>query len=76
MKNLVTYMAQALVDYPEMVKVNEVKSGYTSILEVRVAREDIGKVIGKEGKHAKAMRTIVSALASKLNKKAVIEIIE
>lgn len=76
MKNLVTYMAQALVDYPEMVRVNEVNGGYTSILELRVAREDIGKVIGKEGKHAKAMRTIVSAVASKLHKKAVIEIID
>lgn len=76
MKNLVTYMVQAIVDYPEMVKVNEVNGGQTSILELRVAREDIGKVIGKEGKHAKAMRTIVSAVASKLHKRAVIEIIE
>ena len=76
MKNLVTYMAQAMVDYPEKVRINEVNGGQTSILEVRVAREDIGKVIGKEGKHAQAMRTIVSAVASKLDKKAVIEIID
>jgi predicted RNA-binding protein YlqC (UPF0109 family) len=76
MKTLVTYMAQVMVDYPDKVKVNEVNGGQTSILELRVAREDIGKVIGKEGKHARAMRTIVSAAASKLHKKAVIEIID
>jgi predicted RNA-binding protein YlqC (UPF0109 family) len=69
-------MAQVMVDYPDKVKVNEVNGGQTSILELRVAREDIGKVIGKEGKHAKAMRTIVGAVASKLHKKAVIEIID
>jgi predicted RNA-binding protein YlqC (UPF0109 family) len=76
MKNLVMYMAQAMVYYPEKVRVNEVNGGQTSILELRVAREDIGKVIGKEGKHAQAMRTIVSAAASKLHKRAVIEIID
>jgi predicted RNA-binding protein YlqC (UPF0109 family) len=76
MKSLVTYMAQAMVDYPDKVKVNEINGGYTSVLELRVAREDIGKVIGKEGKHAQAMRTIVSAAASKLRKRAVIEIID
>ena len=76
MKRLVTYMAQALVDHPEKVNVNEINGGQTSILELRVAREDIGKVIGREGKHAQAMRTIVSAVASKLHKKAVIEIID
>jgi predicted RNA-binding protein YlqC (UPF0109 family) len=76
MKTLVTYMAQAMADYPENVKVNEINGGQTSIIEVRVAREDAGKVIGKEGKHAKAMRTIVSAVASRLHKKAIIEIID
>ena len=76
MKSLVTYMARVMVDYPDKVKVNEVNGGQTSILELRVAREDIGKVIGKEGKHAQAMRTIASAAASKLHKRAVIEIID
>ncbi|MBN2516091.1 MAG: KH domain-containing protein [Deltaproteobacteria bacterium] len=76
MKKLVMYMAQAMVDYPDKVKVNEVNGGQTSILELRVAREDIGKVIGKEGKNARAMRTIVSAAASKLHKRTIIEIIE
>jgi predicted RNA-binding protein YlqC (UPF0109 family) len=76
MKSLVTYMAQVMVDYPDKVKVNEVNGGQTSILELRVAREDIGKVIGKEGKNARAMRTIVSAAASKLHKRVVIEIID
>jgi predicted RNA-binding protein YlqC (UPF0109 family) len=76
MKKLLTYMAQAMVDYPDKVKVNEVNGGQTSILELQVAREDIGKVIGKEGKNARAMRTIVSAAASKLHKRTIIEIID
>jgi len=76
MKKLLTYMAQAMVDYPDKVKVNEVNGGQTSILELQVAREDIGKVIGKEGKNARAMRTIVSASASRLHKRTIIEIID
>lgn len=76
MKKLLTFMAQAMVDYPDKVKVNEVNGGQTSILELQVAREDIGKVIGKEGKNAQAMRTIVSAAASKLHKRTIVEIID
>jgi hypothetical protein len=69
-------MAQAIVDYPDKVKVNELNGGHTSILELQVARQDIGKVIGKEGKNAQAMRTIVSAVASRLHKRTIIEIID
>lgn len=76
MKELIKYIAQALVDYPEKVDCTEVVGEQTSVIELRVAKEDLGKVIGKQGKTAKAMRTILSAASSKLNKRAVLEIIE
>jgi predicted RNA-binding protein YlqC (UPF0109 family) len=76
MKELIICMTRALVDNPEDVNVKEVNGGQTSIYELRVAREDIGKVIGKEGKNAKAMRTIVNASISKQHKRAFLEIID
>lgn len=76
MKKLIMYMAKAMVDYPDKVNVNEVNGGHTSIFELRVAREDIGKVIGKEGKNAHAIRTILSAVMSKQRRRAVLEIID
>ena len=76
MKELITYIARSLVDHPDEVKVFEVDGGRTSIFELRVSKQDIGKVIGKEGKTAKAMRTIISAAASKLRKNYILEIIE
>jgi len=76
MKDLIKYIAQALVDNPEKVDVSEVLGEQTSVIELRVAKEDLGKVIGKQGKTAKAMRTILSAASSKLHKRAVLEIIE
>ncbi|MBN2284447.1 MAG: KH domain-containing protein [Deltaproteobacteria bacterium] len=76
MKDLIKYIAQALVDYPEQVDCSEVIGEQTSVIELRVAKEDLGKVIGKQGKTAKAMRTILSAASSKLHKRAVLEIIE
>ncbi|MBN2688964.1 MAG: KH domain-containing protein [Deltaproteobacteria bacterium] len=76
MKELIICMTRALVDNPEDVNVKEVNGGQTSIYELRVAREDIGKVIGKEGKNAKAMRTIVNAAISKQHKRAFLEIID
>jgi len=76
MKDLIKYIAQALVDHPENVDVSEVVGEQTSVIELRVAKEDLGKVIGKQGKTAKAMRTILSAASSKLHKRAVLEIIE
>ncbi|MEA3470134.1 MAG: KH domain-containing protein [Thermodesulfobacteriota bacterium] len=76
MKDLIKYIAQALVDYPEDVECSEVVGEQTSVIELRVAKDDLGKVIGKQGKTAKAMRTILSAASSKLHKRSVLEIIE
>ncbi|HBP10579.1 MAG TPA: RNA-binding protein [Nitrospina sp.] len=76
MKNLVMTMVKALVDKPEEVSLREVEGEKTTVLELRVAKEDLGKVIGKQGKTAKAMRTILNAMATKLKKRAVLEIIE
>jgi predicted RNA-binding protein YlqC (UPF0109 family) len=76
MKDLIKYIAKALVDYPEDVECTEVIGEQTSVIELRVAKDDLGKVIGKQGKTAKAMRTILSAASSKLHKRAVLEIIE
>ncbi|MCK4535339.1 MAG: KH domain-containing protein [Syntrophobacterales bacterium] len=76
MKDLVKYMAKALVDYPDDVECTEVVGEQTSVIELRVAKDDLGKVIGKQGKTAKAMRTILSAASSKIHKRAVLEIIE
>jgi hypothetical protein len=76
MKDLIKYIAQALVDNPDKVEVSEVLGEQTSVIELRVAKEDLGKVIGKQGKTAKAMRTILSASAAKVHKRTVLEIIE
>ena len=76
MKELIKYRAQALVDNPDMVEVSEIIGEQTSVLELRVAKEDLGKVIGKQGRTAKAMRTILSAASTKIRKRSVLEIIE
>jgi hypothetical protein len=76
MKELINYIAKALVDNPEQVEVSEVEGNRTSVLELKVAKEDLGKVIGKQGRTARAMRTILSAASAKLKKRSVLEIIE
>jgi uncharacterized protein len=76
MKELIKYIAQALVDNPDVVEVSEVIGEQTSVIELRVAKEDLGKVIGKQGRTAKAMRTILSAASTKVRKRTVLEIIE
>jgi predicted RNA-binding protein YlqC (UPF0109 family) len=76
MKDLISVIAKALVDFPDQVEINEVEGDKTTVLELRVAKEDLGKVIGKQGKTARAMRTILNANATKLKKRAVLEIIE
>ena len=76
MKDLISYIAQALVDHPEEVSVNEVEGNQTSVLELKVAKKDLGKVIGKQGRTARAMRTILGAASAKLRKRTVLEIIE
>ncbi len=76
MKELINYIAQALVDKPEEVEVSEVEGNQTSVLELKVAKEDLGKVIGKQGRTARAMRTILSAASAKVKKRTVLEIVE
>jgi len=76
MKDLIKYIAQALVDNPDQVSVEEVEGNQTSVLELKVAKEDLGKVIGKQGRTARAMRTILSAASAKLKKRTVLEILE
>ncbi len=76
MKELIKYIAQALVDNPEQVSVAEVEGNQTSVLELKVAKEDLGKVIGKQGRTARAMRTILSAASAKVKKRTVLEILE
>ncbi len=76
MKALVEAMARALVDKPEDVSVNEIDGERTTVYELRVSPSDLGKVIGKEGKTARAMRTIMSAAGTKIGKRCVLEILE
>jgi uncharacterized protein len=76
MKELVKFMAQALVDNPDEVQVKEIEGEQTSVIELKVAKEDLGKVIGKQGRTARAMRTILSAASTKIHKRAVLEILE
>jgi predicted RNA-binding protein YlqC (UPF0109 family) len=75
-KELVTYIAKALVDEPEGVEVNLIEGEKSTILELKVAEADIGKVIGKHGRIAKAVRTILSASATKSGKRVVLEILD
>lgn len=76
MKDLIKYIAQSLVDNPDAVSVEEVEGNQTSVLELKVAKEDLGKVIGKQGRTARAMRTILSAASAKVKKRTVLEILE
>lgn len=76
MKELILYIAKALVDKPEEVVVTEIEGEQTSVIELKVAKEDLGKVIGKQGRTARAMRTILSAASAKISKRSVLEILE
>ncbi len=76
MKDLIAYIAKALVDKPEEVVVTEIEGDQTTVIELKVVKEDIGKVIGKQGRTAQAMRTILSAASTKLNRRSVLEILE
>lgn len=76
MKQLIEYIAKALVDNPDEVKVSEIEGEKTSVIELSVAKEDLGKVIGKQGRTARSIRTILSAASTKNNKRAVLEILE
>ena len=76
MKELVHYIASALVDHPDQVQITETEQDDTIIIELTVAKEDLGKVIGKQGRTAKAMRSLLSAAAGKVNKRSRLEIME
>ena len=76
MKDLVAHIARELVDKPEEVSVSEIEGNQTSVLELKVAKDDIGKVIGKRGRIAHAIRTIVSSVSAKEKKRTVLEIID
>ena len=76
MKDLVLFLAKQLVNHPDQVEVKETQGDTASVLELKVAREDIGRVIGKQGRTAKSIRTILTAVASRTNRKVILEIIE
>jgi predicted RNA-binding protein YlqC (UPF0109 family) len=76
MNELIGFIAQQLVDYPDEVKVNLVESSNTSVFELRVAKEDVGKVIGRSGRTAQAIRHLLSAVSAKERKRAILEILE
>ena len=76
MKELVEYIAKSLVDQPDVVKVAEVEGESTSVIELSVAKEDMGKVIGKQGRTATAMRTLLNAAGMKQKKRTILEIVE
>ena len=76
MKDLITEIVKALVDHPEEVSVSEVGGSHTTVLEVRVAKTDMGKVIGKQGRTAQAIRAIMSAAAGKARQRYIMEIVE
>lgn len=75
-RELVEYMAKALVDHPDQVSVEEIEGAQTTVVELKVAKEDLGKIIGKQGRTARAIRTILNASSTKLRKRSVLEILE
>ena len=76
MKELIEYIAKSLVDKPEEVSVNELEGQQASVIELKVAKEDLGKVIGKQGRTARAMRILLGAASAKMKKRSVLEILE
>ena len=76
MKDLIAYIVKALVDKPEEVVVTEIEGEQTSVIELRVAKEDMGKIIGKQGRTAMAIRTILGAASAKMKKRSVLEILD
>lgn len=76
LRDLIEFMAKSLVDHPDEVEVNEVVGEQTTVVELKVAKDDLGKVIGKQGRTARSMRTILNAASTKLHKRSVLEIVE
>lgn len=75
-REMIESIAKLIVDKPNEVKVNLLEGSQTNVIELRVAKEDLGKVIGKEGRNAKAIRTLLNAIGNKINKRIHLEIIE
>ena len=73
---MIEYMAKMLVDLPDQVEVNEIAGENTTVIELKVAKEDLGKIIGKQGRTARAVRTVLNGASTKLRKRTVLEIIE
>lgn len=76
MKDLIQRIAEALVDKPEEVSINALQGSQATVLELKVAKEDLGKIIGKQGRTAKSIRTILGAASAKENKRTILEIVE
>ena len=76
MKELIMFIAQELVDLPDQVSVDEIEGNQTSVIELKVAKEDLGKIIGKQGRTARSLRTILGAASAKERKRVVLEIVE
>jgi len=76
LKDLITYVSKSLVDMPEAVQVNEIVGEQTTVIELKVDKSDLGKIIGKQGRTARSLRTILNAASTKLKKRSVLEIIE
>jgi predicted RNA-binding protein YlqC (UPF0109 family) len=76
LRELIEYLGKALVDYPDQVHVKNIEGEQTTVIELKVAKEDLGKVIGKQGRTARAIRTILNGASTKLKKRTVLEIIE
>ena len=76
LSKMIEYMAKMLVDVPDQVEVNEIEGENTTVIELKVAKEDLGKIIGKQGRTARAVRTILNGASTKLRKRTVLEIIE
>ena len=76
LSKMIEYMARMLVDFPDQVEINEIIGENTTVIELKVAKEDLGKIIGKQGRTARAVRTILNGTSTKLRKRTVLEIIE
>lgn len=76
LSSLIEMMAKALVDFPDQVQVNEIVGENTTVIELKVAQGDLGKIIGKQGRTAQAIRTILTGASTKLKKRTVLEIVE
>jgi predicted RNA-binding protein YlqC (UPF0109 family) len=76
LSKMIEYVAKMLVDLPDQVEINEIAGENTTVIELKVAKEDLGKIIGKQGRTARAVRTILNGASTKLRKRTVLEIIE